>query len=55
MNIKITEVRIYPANEDLVKAYATICLDNCFLVEKIRVINGTGGLFISRDEAEKRH
>jgi stage V sporulation protein G len=47
MTMQITEVRIYPTNEDLVKAYATICFDNCFLVEEIRVIKSTEGLFIS--------
>jgi len=47
MNIQITEVRIRLANEGLVKAYATICFDNCFLVQQIRVIKGRTGLFIS--------
>jgi stage V sporulation protein G len=45
--MKITEVRIRLANEDLVKAYASICLDDCFLVHDIRVIKGPTGLFIS--------
>jgi DNA-binding cell septation regulator SpoVG len=27
MNMKITEVRIRPANKDLVKAYVTVCFD----------------------------
>jgi hypothetical protein len=40
MNMQITEVRIRSANEDLVKAYASICFDNCFLVHDIRVIKG---------------
>jgi stage V sporulation protein G len=47
MNVKITEVRIRPANEDFVKAYASICFDDCFLVHDIRVIKGSTGLFIS--------
>jgi stage V sporulation protein G len=47
MNMQITEVRIPPANEDFVKAYASMCLDNCFLVPDIRVIKGPTGLFIS--------
>jgi stage V sporulation protein G len=47
MNMKITEVRIRPANKDLVKAYASICFDDCFLVHDIRVIKGSTGLFIS--------
>jgi len=34
--MKVTEVRIRLANEDLVKAYASICFDDCFLVHDIR-------------------
>jgi len=45
--MQITEVRIRPANEELVKAYASICLDRCFLVHDIKVIKGPTGLFIS--------
>jgi stage V sporulation protein G len=47
MNMQITEVRIRPANEDFVKAYASICFDDCFLVHDIRVTKGPTGLFIS--------
>lgn len=47
MNLKITEVRIRPANEKLVKAYASICFNDCFLVHDIRVIKGSTGHFIS--------
>ena len=45
--MKITEVRIRPANEDVVKAYASICFDDCFLVYDIKVIQGPTGLFLS--------
>jgi stage V sporulation protein G len=45
--MKVTEVRIRLANEDLVEAYASICFDDCFLVHDIRVIKGPTGLFIS--------
>jgi len=45
--MQITEVRIRPANEDLVKAYASICFDDCFLVYDIKVIQGPSGLFLS--------
>ena len=45
--MQITKVKIRPANDDLVKAYASICLDHCFLVHDIKVINGPRGLFIS--------
>ena len=45
--MQITEVRIRPANEKLVKAYASICFDDCFVVYDIRVIEAPTGLFIS--------
>ena len=41
------EVRIYPTNEDLVRAYVTIVFDNCFIVREIRGIRGATGLFVS--------
>jgi stage V sporulation protein G len=47
MNMQVTEVRIRLANEEFVKAYASICFDDCFLVHDIRVIKGPAGLFIS--------
>ena len=43
--MEITEVRIYPGS-DLVKAYATINIDNCFVVGEIRVMQGPTGLFV---------
>jgi stage V sporulation protein G len=54
MNMQVTEVRIYPADEDLVKAYASISFDNCFLVEGIRVIKGHMGLFVSFPAKKQR-
>lgn len=45
--MQVTEVRIRLAKEEFVKAYASICFDDCFLVHDIRVIQGPTGLFIS--------
>jgi stage V sporulation protein G len=45
--MQVTEVRIRLADEAFVKAYASICFDDCFLVHDIRVIKGPTGLFIS--------
>src|SRR5262249_9069548 len=44
--MQITEVRIRPANEEFVRAYASICFDDCFVVYDIRVIEAPTGLFI---------
>src|SRR2546422_989916 len=43
----ITEVRVFPVNEERLKAYVTITLDNCFVVRDLKVINGNTGLFVA--------
>jgi stage V sporulation protein G len=44
----ITEVRVFPvASEERLKAYATITIDNVFLIRDLRVINGNAGLFVA--------
>ena len=45
--MQITEITIYPTNEDLVRAYVSIVFDNCFMVGEIRVMQGPTGLFVS--------
>lgn len=45
--MEITEVRVYPVNEDKLKAYVTITLDSCFVVRDLKVISGNSGLFIA--------
>jgi stage V sporulation protein G len=47
MNMKITEVKIYPTNEDLVKADVTITFDNCFMISEIKIIKSRAGLLVS--------
>ena len=47
MNMQITEVKIRPANDELVKGYVDIVFDNCFMVEEIRIVKGPTGLFVS--------
>src|SRR5438105_15428762 len=43
----ITEVRVFPVNEERLKAYVTITLDACFVVRDLKVINGNTGLFVA--------
>ncbi len=45
--MEITEVRVFPVNEERLKAYVTITLDNCFVVRDLKVINGNTGLFVA--------
>jgi stage V sporulation protein G len=45
--MEITEVRIFPVNEDKLRAYVTVTLDHCFVVRDLKVIHGTAGLFVA--------
>jgi stage V sporulation protein G len=45
--MEITEVRVFPVNEEKLKAYVTITLDDCFVVRDLKVIHGNTGLFIA--------
>jgi len=51
--MEITDVRVFPVDEDKLKAYVTITLDNCFVVRDLKIIHGTSGLFIAMP-AKKR-
>jgi len=45
---EITEVRIYKArSEGAVKAYASVSLDNEFVVKGLKVLEGDNGLWVS--------
>jgi stage V sporulation protein G len=45
--MKVTGVRVFPVGEDRLKAYATIVLDDCFVVTNLRVIRGRSRLFVA--------
>ena len=47
--MEISEVRIFPKEglNNKLRAYATITIDNAFVVRNIKVIEGKGGLFVA--------
>ena len=56
--MEITEVRVYPRNEEKLKAFATVTFDNSFVVRNLKVIYGQQGLFVampSRKMADGSH
>jgi stage V sporulation protein G len=52
--MEITEVRVFPVNEEKLKAYVTITLDGCFVVRDLKVIQGTTGLFVAMPAKRRR-
>jgi len=53
--VEITDVRVFPVGDEKLKAFASIVLDACFMVNDIKVIRGKDGLFISMPSRRKRN
>lgn len=54
--MEITEVRIFPkeGGNSRLKAYATITIDNAFVVRNIKLIEGKTGLFVAMPSRKMR-
>ena len=52
--MEVTEVRIFPVQEDRLKAYVAITLDNCFVVRDLKVISGNNGLFVAMPSKKRK-
>jgi len=45
--MEITDIKVFPVQEEKIRAYVTITLDHCFVVRDLKVIHGSTGLFIA--------
>jgi stage V sporulation protein G len=52
--MEITEVRVFPVNEEKLKAYVTITFDYCFVVRDLKVIHGNNGLFVAMPSKKRK-
>jgi stage V sporulation protein G len=52
--MEITEVRVFPVEEEKLKGYATITFDECFVVRDLKVISGTSGLFVAMPSKKRK-
>ena len=52
--MKITEIKIYPANVGKLKAYATMVIENCFIIRDLKVIESEKGMFVSMPSRRKK-
>jgi len=50
----VTEVRVFPVEEDRLKAYVTITFDDCFVIRDLKVINGSKGLFVAMPSKKRK-
>ena len=53
--MKVTEVRVHPVNDnDKLKAFASIALDDAFMIRDLRIISGNNGLFVAMPSKKKK-
>ena len=50
----VTEVRVFPVEEEKLKAYVTITFDNCFVIRDLKVIDGNKGLFVAMPSKKRK-
>jgi stage V sporulation protein G len=52
--MNITEVKVFPVNEDRLKAYVSITLEGCFVVRDLKIIQGLQGLFVAMPSKKRK-
>lgn len=52
--MEITEVKVFPVNEEKLKAYITVVFDNCFVVRDLKIIAGNTGLFVAMPSKRRK-
>ena len=55
MSMDITQVRVFPVEEDKLKAFVSVIFDDCFVVSDIKIIQGTNGLFVSMPSKKRKN
>ena len=53
--MEITQVRVFPVEEEKLKAFVSVIFDDCFVVSDIKIIQGTSGLFVSMPSKRRKN
>src|SRR4029453_15744581 len=53
--MEITEVKVFPIQEEKLKGLVSIVFDHCFMINDIKIIQGRDGLFISMPSRKKKN
>ncbi len=51
----VTQVRVFPVEEEKLKAFVSIIFDDCFVVSDIKIIQGGSGLFVSMPSKKRKN
>lgn len=52
--MEVTEVKVFPVQEDRLKAYVAITFDHCFVVRDLKIIHGNNGLFVAMPSKKRK-
>ena len=52
--MNITEIKVHPVNEEKLKAYVTVVIEDCFVVRDIKIIEGHNGLFVAMPSKKRK-
>jgi stage V sporulation protein G len=52
--MKVTEVKVFPVNEERLKAYVSITLEDAFVVRDLKIIQGPSGLFVAMPSKKRK-
>lgn len=52
--MEVTDVRVFPVDEEKLRAYVTITFDHCFVIKDLKIIQGTTGFFISMPSKKRK-
>jgi stage V sporulation protein G len=45
--MEITDIAVVPVDENKLRAYVNITIDNCFMIRGLKIIKGKEGLFVA--------
>lgn len=52
--MELTEIKVYPVDEEKLKAYVSVTIDDCFIVRDLKVIRGTKGDFVAMPSKRRK-
>jgi stage V sporulation protein G len=52
--MEITEVQIFPVADRMLKAFAAITIDDCFVVRDLKIIDGRKGIFVGMPSRKQK-
>jgi stage V sporulation protein G len=53
--MEITQIRVFPVDEEKLKAFVSMIIDDCFVVSDIKIIQGNNGLFVSMPSKKRKN